>query len=777
MLLLTFTVGLLLWAASDQYQTNQLSSIFQDGLAERFKSEAKEHRVRFYRYLTSYHGAVRAYASNIDTYNYVNSDPWSADVNDEIVLHEKVPQWLPKLSIMRSYVWPHYAMLLNEKGKVKELYHYKNPMPPDGLLNITTHELELGLGQAHVTMFGEQPYVLSSEYIYKNNTGPILVIASPLNEEILKRALNGDSDESMVALLKDGKSTILVSSNAELIQKNASIESLEDYYLLTGAGHFDTGSSDQLLEFVSFMSTDGIAQQTSAVLMADRQVTTVTALLFVSAFALVIFWITSRLKRLTNRVVKFSEDMEITQPDLKKADEIDELEKRFELFASAIRQETTALEHQALHDSLTKMPNRKMFNNELQRELLESSQTSNHFIIMIIDLDRFKEINDTLGHHIGDVVLQIAAQRLQHALRDNDLVARLGGDEFGILLPNTCIKESTIIAEKIIEVFQKAFVVDDNNFEVSLSIGIAEFPKHGFDAIVLLQRADIAMYNAKHNRDGYSIYESSEDIHTISRLALMGELRQSMSNELLSVYYQPKISLLTGEICGAEALLRWEHPERGFISPEDFIPLAEQTGLIQTLTYWVIEQAAQQCALWRDKGYIISVSVNISVNCIHDVLLPERINAIISKYKLVPSQLVMELTENVFMKNPEVCKKVLNKMDEMGVEISIDDFGTGYSSLSYLKQLPIKEIKIDRSFVIDMLDDENNAVIVQTTTDLAHNLGIRVIAEGVENAEIEQKLQSMGCDAVQGYYYARPAEPGAFLELLESAEIRPRLVL
>ena len=776
MLILTISVGIILWAASDQYQSAQLRSIFQESLESRFKEEAQEHRVRFYHYLNSYNTAVRVYANNISAINYLNSEQWLNNSNTELSLHEKVPPWLPRLTIMRSNVWPRYAMLLDKDGKAKELYHYKNPMPPDDLLSIPAHTVELSLGQSFITMCGGQPYVISTEYINGDEEGPAIVIASPIDEELLQNSLDGESDGSIVALLKDGESTIMISSNEELIPGNSELNAMKERYLLTGADHFDTGSSDLLIKFVSFMPTDGITQQTEAVLMADRQITTVTALLFVSAFAFVMFWITSRIQKLTNRVVTFSEDMDISQPELNKLNQLDELESRFELLASAVTKETSALEHQALHDALTGLPNRKMFNNQLQCELLENAQFNNHFIIMIIDLDRFKEINDTLGHHVGDVVLQVAAERLQNALRPKDMVARLGGDEFGILLSNTPVNKATIIAEKILNVFNGPFVIEDHNLEVGLSIGIAEFPKHGYDVNVLLQRADIAMYNAKQNRSGYSIYDSSEDIHTISRLALMGELRQSMSNESLSVFYQPKIELLTGEICGAEALLRWDHHERGFISPEDFIPLAEQTGLIQPLTYWVMEQVAKQCAIWRDKGYIISISINVSVHCIHDILLPERFNEIIKKYDLDASQFIFELTENVFMKDPGVCKKVLRKLDKLGVEISIDDFGTGYSSLSYLKQLPIKEIKIDRSFVMDMLDDENDAVIVQTTTDLAHNLGMRVVAEGVENVEIERRLQAMGCDSAQGFFYARPMNSDDFLAYLTNADLRLRLV-
>ncbi len=776
MLILTISVGIILWAASDQYQTEQLSSIFQENLNARFKEEAKEHRIRFYGHINSFNPAVRIYASNVSALDYVTSEQWKKNTDTELVLHESVPPWLPKLSIMRSYIWPHYALLLDKHGTAKELYHYKNPMPPQSLLHISAHKVELSIGQSYITMYDGQPYVLSSEHINADKDGPVMVIASPIDEELLKHSLNGESDSSMVALLKDSETSIMVSSNNALIPKNAELRHMQQKFLLTGADHFDTGSSDLLIKFVSFMPTDEVTEQTNAVLKADRQITTVTALLFISVFGVVMYWITSRIQKLTQRVVKFSEDMDIIQPLSVKADQIDELESRFELLASAIRRETLALEHQALHDPLTDMPNRKMFNDQLQRELLDNTHVDHHFIILLIDLDRFKEINDTLGHHIGDFVLQIAGERLQTTLRSNDLVARLGGDEFGILLSDIPISNATVIVEKVIDTFNKPFLVEGHHLEIGLSIGIAEFPTHGNDVNILLQRADIAMYNAKQKRIDYSIYEPSEDNHTVSRLALMGELRQSMVDGSLSVYYQPKVSLMTGEICGAEALLRWNHAERGFIPPDEFIPLAEQTGLIQPLTYWVMEKAAQQCAAWRDNGHILSVSINVSVNCIHDMMLPEKTNEIISKHKLSASQFVIELTENVFMKDPVVCKKVLNKIDAMDIEISIDDFGTGYSSLSYLKQLPIKEIKIDRSFVIEMLNDDNDAVIVQTTIDLAHNLGMRVIAEGVENQEIEKRLQAMGCDAAQGYYYGRPVNSDKFIELIEKSIVRPRLV-
>ena len=379
MLILTVTVGIVLWAASDQYQTSQLRSIFQENLSLRFKDDAKMHRIRFYNHLNTYNSAVRVYANNISAYEYINSDQWLNNSSSELILHEQVPPWLPRLSVMRSYLWPRYAMLLDHQGNTRELYHYKNPIPADEIINITPHNIELSRDQSHITMYGDQPYVLSSEYINGDEHGPMIVIVSPIDEEMLLASLTKETDGSMVGLIIDGESTILQSSNNKLIPKNTELSLMEERYILTGVEHFDTGSSDMLIKFFSFIPTDEVAHQTDEVIAADRKITTVTAFLFVLVFALVMFWITFRIQRLTHRVVKFSEEMEIPQPELGKADQIDELESRFELFSSAIRNETSALEYQALHDPLTDLSNRKMFNNQLQKELVDNSRHGNSF--------------------------------------------------------------------------------------------------------------------------------------------------------------------------------------------------------------------------------------------------------------------------------------------------------------------------------------------------------------------------------------------------------------
>ena len=755
MLLLTMSVGLVVWAASHSYHDYKLNSIFQDKLSERFNKEAKDHRTRFYRYLNLFNPAVKTYASNVNLINYIQSEQWLDNTSPELILHKNVPVWLPKLSIMRSYLWPHYAMLFDKSGTLRELYHYRNPMPPKDLLNLTLYDLELSREQSFITMRGNQPYVISAEYTGEIENSPIMLIASTIDEELLKLSQGSVSGDTIIAILKDEESTILVSSNNELVPQNSELSQMEKNYLITSEDHFDTGSSDLLIKFVSFISTEEVRQQTDAVLAEDRRIAILSALGYIISFAFVMYWITSRIQNLTRRVVKFSEGMQITQPHLNKKNKLVELESRFELLMTAIQTETMALEHQALHDPLTNMPNRKMFNNYLQNSISSSAYTNKKFILILSDLDRFK-----------DIILQQVGERLHETLRSNDMVARLGGDEFGVILADTTLDQAVIILKKILDSFELPFNIEGHHLDIGISMGVVEYPLHGDDVNILIQRADVAMYNAKNKRMGFSAYESSEDSHAVSRLALAAELRQALNNKLLQLYYQPKIDLKTGMIYGAEALLRWDHAERGFISPDEFIPLAEHTGLIQPITYMVMEQAAKQCELWNEMGHKMEISINISMNCMHDAKLPADINKIILSKKISPDQIMLELTENIFIKDPVRSKKILDNISSMGIGISIDDFGTGYSSLAYLKQLPVNELKIDRSFVMEMLDDESDEVIVRTTIDLAHNMDIKVVAEGVESQEIMNKLKEFNCNSAQGYYLGRPMQADQFIEHL-----------
>ncbi|HEY4731740.1 MAG TPA: bifunctional diguanylate cyclase/phosphodiesterase, partial [Gammaproteobacteria bacterium] len=375
-------------------------------------------------------------------------------------------------------------------------------------------------------------------------------------------------------------------------------------------------------------------------------------------------------------------------------------------------------------------------------------------------LDHFKDINDTLGHHYGDLILRQVALRLNGSLRESDTVARFGGDEFAILLP---VIEShqyaTRIAKKIIGAMERPLLIEDQTFHVGVSIGVAIFPDHGTDNVTLMRHADVAMYTAKRNGNEAVTYEPSQDQHSQNRLALMGELRHAIEHEELLLYYQPKVEIKGEYVTEVEALVRWQHPNQGFMMPDKFIPFAEQTGLIISLTLWVIKEAIRQCSTWHRKGYLYKVAINLSARNLHDTQLPDYIHRVMQMYEIDPEWLVIEITESAIMSDPIRAMEVLTRLHDMGIRLSIDDFGTGYSSLSYLKQLPVDEIKIDKSFVADMAKNKDDLVIVRSTIDLAHNMGRKVIAEGVNTPEIWDMLVNLGCDMAQGFYICEPLPP------------------
>lgn len=376
---------------------------------------------------------------------------------------------------------------------------------------------------------------------------------------------------------------------------------------------------------------------------------------------------------------------------------------------------------------------------------------------MIMDLDRFKEINDTLGHQSGDRVLKETARRLTRTLRETDTIARLGGDEFAILMPNVPDPAVSLnVADKISHALNQPFMVQGLTLDVRTSIGIALYPDHGKDPETLIQRADIAMYLAKSAKTGVEIYTSERDQYSPSRLALVGEMREAIDHQEFLLHYQPKVSLKTGIVGGVEALVRWQHPLRQLIPPDEFIPLAEHTGLIEPITRYVIEEALKQIRQLREEHADLSVAVNLSARSLLDENFPDYVAESLRRFKVPPSSIQFEITESTVVSDPKRALGVLSRLSQMGVLLSIDDFGTGYSSLSQLRRLPLDEIKIDKSFVLNMMADENDLVIVRSTIDLGRNLGLQVVAEGVETKDIWDKLNELGCDYAQGFYNSRP---------------------
>ena len=415
-----------------------------------------------------------------------------------------------------------------------------------------------------------------------------------------------------------------------------------------------------------------------------------------------------------------------------------------------------ALHYQAMHDSLTDLPNRTLLLDRLQQAIRSGIRSENNLSLLLLDLDRFKEVNDTLGHHVGDKLLQQISQRLKVVLRESDTVARLGGDEFCLLLPTADIAQAMLIASKVILSVEKAIYIEGHSLSVGASIGIASFPEHGDNPLVLLQRADVAMYVAKRNNRGFTVYDENVDQHSLRQLAISSELSSAIESNQLILYYQPKVDLKTNRLSGVEALIRWQHPKHGLLLPDEFIPLAEQSGLIKPLTIWVLHHALDECQKCLNSGHDIRVSINLSMANLSDLSFADEILAILNQHSVSSGRLKLEVTETALMEEPDNVIKALHRLNAMGLRISIDDFGIGYSSLTYLQQLPVNELKIDKSFGLSLIDDPNSAVIVRSTIDLAHKLGLRVVAEGVESQDTLDLLSQLGCDAVQGFYLGKP---------------------
>lgn len=432
------------------------------------------------------------------------------------------------------------------------------------------------------------------------------------------------------------------------------------------------------------------------------------------------------------------------------------------------KREESALVYQALHDALTELPNRVLLHERLQRAILLARRQSSPLALLFMDLDRFKEVNDTFGHPSGDRVLREVASRLLTALRQSDTVARLGGDEFAMLLPNTDTAGAEQAAERIQAMLLPAFTLDGHNFDVGASVGIAVYPHHGTDSDSLMRHADSAMYVAKRLASGHAVYSQERDKRSPMRLKLSGELRQAIESQQLLLYYQPKVRLRNGVVHEVEALIRWQHPDRGIMAPDGFIPLAEETGLVKPLTEWVLNEALRQHRAWREQGLDLRVAVNISPRILHDPELGDTISRLLRNWNVEPSRLEVEITESAIMVDPEGARKALTGLHDAGIWTSIDDFGTGYSSLSYLKQQPVDEIKIDKSFVLEMASNRDDASIVRSVVTLGHSLGLQVVAEGVDNKRTLDMLTAMECDMAQGYFLARPKPEAELVDWLRS---------
>jgi diguanylate cyclase (GGDEF)-like protein len=430
--------------------------------------------------------------------------------------------------------------------------------------------------------------------------------------------------------------------------------------------------------------------------------------------------------------------------------------------------------HDSLHDALTGLPNRTLLADRLEQALSVDARLGTSTGLLLIDLDRFKDVNDTFGHDYGDKLLTQVGTCLAGAVAGRDTVARLGGDEFAVLLVDVGSLDNAMgVAARLRAALETPFLVEGLDLDVEASIGVVLSGMHGQDTTTLLRRADIAMYVAKAQNLGVCAFAPDDDGHTPTKLALLGELRRALERGELILHYQPQINVSTGDVVGVEALIRWQHPERGLIQPDDFIPLAEHTGLIGPLTSHVLDVALAQARKWSDAGRPLTVSVNLSARNLLDEGLPGEVKELLGAHGVAPELLNLEVTESATMTEPVRAKKVLEELSTLGIRISLDDFGSGYTSLGQLKDLPISELKIDRSFVMAVTGESSNALIVRSVVELGHNLGLTIVAEGVETQQILSAVAGLGCDVAQGYHLSHPITAGAFDTWCSGRRITP----
>ena len=446
--------------------------------------------------------------------------------------------------------------------------------------------------------------------------------------------------------------------------------------------------------------------------------------------------------------------------------------------SSTLRTQAEENERLALHDALTGLPNRRLLQDRLDRAITGSERTGKSLALMILDVDRFKEVNDTLGHDRGDALLKEVALRLADVVRDADTVARLGGDEFAVLAPEVgSLLDAERLAGRVHSAFDEAFQVGDLHLHVESSIGVALLPDHADNATELLQRADTAMYAAKSTHLGALLYRPGDGGNSAERLQLLSDLRTALGTDQLSIHYQPKIDLTNGQVIGTEALLRWNHPEHGNIPPNDFIPLAENTGLIQGLTRYVLEMVCSQMSEWDREGADFAhlpVAINLSARNLLEPNFDEFLEDILASHLIEPERIELEVTESALIEDPVRSHQMMHKIAGLGVTLAVDDFGTGYTSMSQLEQMPLSTLKIDRSFTQRLATDPGGATLVKAMVDLAHEFGLEVVAEGVEDAEVTARLLELGCDVGQGYLWSRPVASHALPEVLFQLSFRRR---
>lgn len=565
-----------------------------------------------------------------------------------------------------------------------------------------------------------------------------------------------------------------VEGNELYLSEHTDLELPEDFYF---SDHDDDS-------YNIIISLNGMDQLSNAVLKLSYDETstydqiattyirgTMFALVYIMLSILLIIWIGRKMTTPIDVLRSLSRDIAHGQYNQEisvntNISEIKSLASTLEFMRDELVTQSEAMEHHALHDRLTGLPNRSLLNDRVS-QILNNCCGDSAFSLLLLDLDNFKEINDSFGHLAGDNVLIEVSSRLCDSVRRSDTVCRMGGDEFVILLPTAHEEAALNTGKHILQKLSEPMMIESYSMRIGASIGVVSYPFHSDSFEELFRYADIAMYAAKQDATKVKFYEPSLSKGAFKKLTLASDLRDAVENNEMFTVYQPKIDLKTGHTVGAEALVRWRHPEKGIIPPVDFIPIAEKTGVITQITKIMLEDVISKLGEWLSAGIELSVSVNITAYDLDDAQLAENITLLLSKYNVAPKYLELEITESAIINDPLKALESLETLYVLGVKIALDDFGTGYSSLSQLRKLPLSVLKIDRSFIASMLDNDGDFAIVKATIDMGHDLGLQIIAEGVEDKNTLDELNKLGCELAQGYYISKPVEYAKFLEFIE----------
>ena len=661
-----------------------------------------------------------------------------------------------------------------------------------------SHQLEGVLGRltspgvrdaqgSQVALIGGIPY----QFVLAPIKAPVVVgwvlMGFPINQKLLDdmRALS----EMHLALISEapGEGRQVVSSTlpagALRVLEAAAVDVTElpvdDDRLIARNVKLDAGSFGSVRTLL-FRSVNEVVAPFRQAQVALAWITGLGVMLFAIGSAFAARRVTTPLRSLVSATETLGRgEYNVPMQHTDRHDEIGDLAKAFDAMRINIGAQQTEIRTLAYWDRLTGLPNRARFREAVQAQILASSANGNeparNMAILTLDIDRFKHVNDVLGYSFGDQLLIAVAKRLsQQDMRASDMVARLGGDEFAVMLTGSNVETAVNVAHRIAKSFELPLAFEEQTVDMSASMGIACFPQHAQEVDALLSHAEVAMYAAKSRTTLVQVYDASLDSSSSETLSMLSELRNAVTQGELRLYLQPKISLATGRVVAAEALVRWQHPQRGLVPPLEFIPFAEQTGFVRQLTMWVFEESARfsKSLVNAEPGF--KLAINLSTRDLLDLEFPSRLDAVLAKHQIAANAFCLEITESAIMDDPQRAQATLTTLSQSGFKLSIDDFGTGYSSLAYLKSLPVDELKIDKSFVINMETDEDDAKIVRSTVDLAHNLGVTVVAEGVENALIWDKLKALQCDEAQGYFMSKPIAADTFAEWCKGWDARQR---